>query len=359
MRDPEVLGERVVALRRLFRYTQGQFAEKVGTSQGTVSKMEHATTTIDESLLRHMSDCLHVPVSFFDADPIGISEGSLRFRKRSTARLTEAKQVVQFTVEAYRACSFLAAASALPSPSLPRATSSELDADDIERLASETRSALDVGTEGPVPHVTRACERAGVFVLPIVPPGGPPDERDIGHAGVSTVRSLPGDPAVIGYLPSMPGDRQRHTVAHELGHLVLHANRPAVADAEQEAHRFASAFLMPRERALEAFGAAGSLTLDKFKLLKAGWGMAVQSLVMRAWYLDVIDDDRRTSLYKQLSGRGWRRNEPVKVHNEYPVLLHKVLVRRYGDPIDWNTAAGEIGLPVSMLQEMAPIAPSR
>lgn len=74
--------------------------------------------------------------------------------------------------------------------------------------------------------------------------------------------------AVIGVNAGHPTSRQRFTIAHELGHLLLHPGRPLIVDQsvrvnrrdqvsssatdleEIEANQFAAALLMPSERVL-------------------------------------------------------------------------------------------------------------
>ena len=93
----------------------------------------------------------------------------------------------------------------------------------------------------------RSAERAGAAVAPLVRLGMDHPAFD-GHSGMS--RSTPKSTLVM-YTPSTAGDRQRFTVAHELGHLKLHLAR-TVSDeraCEKEAHRFAGAFLYPRQAA--------------------------------------------------------------------------------------------------------------
>ena len=52
---------------------------------------------------------------------------------------------------------------------------------------------------------------------------------------------------------------------------------------------------------------------------------------MRCGQLGLIDPARKTSLFKQLSARGWRKNEPVRVHPESPALLAKLIEHRFGE----------------------------
>jgi Zn-dependent peptidase ImmA (M78 family)/transcriptional regulator with XRE-family HTH domain len=351
--EQAIAGGRVRALRELFGYTQKALSADIGISQARLSKIENGLALADHDLLERIAEVADVPMTFLLADPVGITEGSLRFRKTSTARRGETKQISQLFIETYRVCCELAGQARLTPPALPTATADIVDSPEIELLADATRSVLGVPEGQPVSHVTRTCERAGIFVVPLHLPNAQLDEGVIGHSGVSGWRA-PWDPAVIGFLPSMPGDRLRHTIAHELGHLVLHqARRPSKA-VEQEAHRFAGAFLMPRHRAEEVFTTAQPLTLGRLQAMKAGWGMAIQALIMRAWHLGLIDEERRTSLFRQLSARGWRTAEPIKVHAERPLLFHKLLAIRYGTPLDWRSARDELGLSGEMLGALAP-----
>lgn len=86
---------------------------------------------------------------------------------------------------------------------------------------------------------------------------------------------------------------------------------------------------MPFERAQETL--SGHLTLNEYRQVKALWGVSIQGLVMRAKQVGAIDDERSTSLWKQISARGWRRIEPVTVQPESPVLLGRLRRHLYGD----------------------------
>jgi|GEM_PF-6830001 len=54
-------------------------------------------------------------------------------------------------------------------------------------------------------------------------------------------------------------------------------------------------------------------TLAEYTNLKAQWGCSIQAIVRRAHELDLIDYKRYRSLRMQISGRGWRVNEPGDV----------------------------------------------
>lgn len=131
---------------------------------------------------------------------------------------------------------------------------------------------------------------------------------------------------------AVPGDRQRFTVAHEIGHLVLHAGLGAPLSAsdashrESEAHRFASAFLAPGDAVLHDLNSLGGrVTLTTLTRLKEKWGLSIKAFVVRFRQLGVIDEDQARSLYKQISARKWNKVEPVVVGNESAVWLTKAL----------------------------------
>jgi hypothetical protein len=77
--------------------------------------------------------------------------------------------------------------------------------------------------------------------------------------------------------------------------------------------------------------------------------------MQRAYVLEFIDETRRTSLFKQVSARGWRRAEPVQVHPETPMLLPKLLARRYRHTSNpYHGPSAELGLPPMILRSLIP-----
>jgi Zn-dependent peptidase ImmA (M78 family) len=156
---------------------------------------------------------------------------------------------------------------------------------------------------------------------------------------------------LIGFFPGSQGDRERFTLAHELGHLVLHTFRPRAADPEGEANRFAGALLVPRLRAKENISDRKSLT--EYARMKATWGVSMQALIMRGAALGLIGETRKRSLFVQLSAKGWRKTEPVTIGHEAPLLLWTLLSRRYGQR-PYRPAAEDLAIHPTVLRSIAP-----
>ncbi|MGW4425792.1 helix-turn-helix domain-containing protein [Streptosporangium sp. NPDC004631] len=343
-------GERIRALRHLLGLTQEQLADAAGVGQSRISEIERGGLEATQEIIDAIAAATATPRRFFEVIPPDVPLGTLRFRKYATARRGEAKRVKALFDEAYRITSDLLVTAGYGGPDLPFATG-EVSGDDIEDLAAQTREALQIGGDGPLMHVTRACERAGIAVVPLTLPGEEDEPHKVDHFGISYWPS-PHEPAMIAYFTGGPGDRLRFTLAHELGHLVLHSRRRIVADPEREAHRFAGALLLPRHRAEEML--SGPVVLTDLARMKATWGVSIQALIMRGAHLGLIDEARKKSLFIQLGARGWKKNEPVPVGHEEPILVRRLLMRRYGAHISDLKIADEVGLHTMTVRSLAP-----
>jgi Zn-dependent peptidase ImmA (M78 family) len=119
--------------------------------------------------------------------------------------------------------------------------------------------------------------------------------------------------------------RNRFDGAHELGHLVMHADaEPGSKVVEDQANRFAAEFLMPEEDVADAL----PRTADWARLvaLKAEWGVSMAALLYRARTLKVMKEVTYRSAMSTLSARGWRRQEPGPPRPlEAPTMLVRAL----------------------------------
>ncbi len=122
------------------------------------------------------------------------------------------------------------------------------------------------------------------------------------------------------------GDRLRLSLAHELGHAVLHRLLPAAEEANQElqAFQFASALLLPPD-AFDRAVPYDALTLATARSLKQTYWVAIQAIIRAAYDRGRITRERYSSLFKQLSARGWCTNEPIPIPREQPRLWPEIL----------------------------------
>ena len=122
------------------------------------------------------------------------------------------------------------------------------------------------------------------------------------------------------------GERQRFTLAHELGHLILDV--PPSLDEEKVAHRFAGAFLMPAETLRAKIGKRRkSVGWTELFDLKRIFGVSVQALTYRCKDLGIFSTSLFRLLFDELSRRGWRRppfREPYSIRSEEPTRFQRL-----------------------------------
>lgn len=85
----------------------------------------------------------------------------------------------------------------------------------------------------------RALERAGIAVAPLAVPTGDSQSLLDGHCGMSRWTTEQ-HRATVAFIIGQSTDRQRFTIAHELGHALLHRRREVPPEErEAEANLFA------------------------------------------------------------------------------------------------------------------------
>jgi len=150
---------------------------------------------------------------------------------------------------------------------------------------------------GPVRSLVQWLEAAGCLVI----------AEDFGTSRVDGLSQWVGDHPVILFNDVSATDRVRLTLAHELGHLVLHSAAVGTDDVEAEANMFAAEFLMPSDVIRPSLR---NIKIGRLLDLKREWGVSMQALIERAHQLELLSPSQRTSLYKMFSTRGWRTREP-------------------------------------------------
>jgi Zn-dependent peptidase ImmA (M78 family)/DNA-binding XRE family transcriptional regulator len=332
-------GDRVRRAREIKGWTQAELADAVDVKQAAISRIEQSLLEPSEQLAAAIAKETGFPLSFFyEETKIDFPLGSLLFRQHQTLTSRERDQVLQTAWAAYILYDFMAHKMKLLPLRLPR-----IQNEDIQTAAVLTRNALGIEPNKPIRNLINRLEKAGVIVLAI------PLEIH-GHDAFSLWAN--NRRAVIVIDTGKPGDRQRHTVAHEIAHLVMHyilmgGSRDEIED---EAELFAGELLTPEESVREEI--VTPVTLSSLAELKARWGVSIQSLIERAFDLKIISVDQRKYLYKQMTRHGWRHNEPIEIEPERPRALRKMAELLYGlksGGINYQKLARDVSLPVSLV----------
>ncbi|WP_380280470.1 ImmA/IrrE family metallo-endopeptidase [Kitasatospora purpeofusca] len=317
-----VYGHRVRQARTIRSSPIKPLAEMLGLTPSAWTALERsASTRMPVLRVRALALRLRFPQEFFTSPPAGlpVHRGSLLLRAKKSIKIAEIDALTTFAEMVQELWQVLSQHATHPPLRLPK---NLLAGTTPEDAAALTRLALDLEEGEPIPHVTHAVERAGVPI--VVADIGMPDAK---HDAFSVWTGDFHDEPLIVARPVNSWERTRWSIAHELGHLVMHHGALPEA-AEDEANRFANAFLFPAA-ALEMEWPT-TVTLATLMPLKRRWQMSLSSLIMHGRHNQLLDEARATGLFKQLSARRdpvthvtWRVQEPAwdELEPERPRLL--------------------------------------
>lgn len=341
--------ERITQARLLKGLTKKEVAVRLGVSPAAVAQWESGVKSPTSENLAGLAKELGFPISAFQQPmPAGIQASCpLSFRapsKSTTKRLNQ--QSEEFAKSVAELYAWMREKVSLPEADLIDIPTAAVTP---EQAAEQCRRAWNL-SDRPIRQLGELLESKGIILV----------KTKLGNTKADAFSCVIGRQPFI-FLGSSKKDkaRTRFDAAHELAHLILHQDREEkyLSDSEdhqqmeQEANAFASAFLMPRNTfSKEVF----DTTLNGFLRLKERWGVSVQAMVVRAKDLGLIDKQRMTELYRQMSAKGWRkaRGEPLDdmVPNTNPTVGSRciALLKEHNIIEPWEIAA-ENPVPTEIL----------
>lgn len=312
----------ILAARRL---TQVQLASMVEVSPATISKWRAGTQAPERDALERLAGVVNVTPEWFTRAP-GAKVSLPLFRSNASAHVA-ARAMLEARLEwAQDVAAALMEYVDYPDVNLPTRTYTnpeEITAEDIEKAACECRDVWRLGRSA-IQDLALAVEGAGIILVR--------EETGVAQIeGLSAWSEVLGRPLILLSADKDNGYRSRFDLAHEIGHLVLHRHIQRTTDSvrhklmEQQAHRFAGAFLLPAETF--ATEVRVPPTLDDLLLLKRRWGVSAAAIIMRLKALELLDDDGALMLFKRRSARWGAKSEPGDGDRkpEQPRLLRRTI----------------------------------
>ena len=167
----------------------------------------------------------------------------------------------------------------------------------LELAARAIRHEWGLSTH-PLPNLFNLFENRGIRVLTFYATSTDGFSARVSDEGGGTF-------PVIGVHATHWGERQRYTLAHELGHLVL---TPPKTEPERLMNQFAGAFLLPAEELRAKLGKRRpSLSWAELVWLKRLYGVSIQALTYRCRDLEIIEQRQFEALFDEFEQRGWRQ----------------------------------------------------
>jgi Zn-dependent peptidase ImmA (M78 family)/transcriptional regulator with XRE-family HTH domain len=367
----QMYGDRLRQARILRQLSGIELASKLSLSASTVTRWEtRELVSVDLKTLCKIVDALNFPQTFFLAPPTPyVADDDLLFRAPKSTLKREKGYLREFARVVGELLHWIEAKRPLPPLLLPVLPSDT----PAKEAAAIVRRALGQPADEPIRLLTHTVERAGVPVIRRAkqPTDDAPQEGSKQGSPKSRERHL-GYTTWVGDFWDRPiiitrnvdsWERTRWTVAHEVGHTVLHRSGHIIASqgeaAEDAANRFASELLAP----IDVIRGQLPATVTLFALidLKMEWGISLGALIPHLYSNGLISRERRETLRSQLYARhnpetgttyglhepGWSAQRP-----ERPSMLRHWLERTLGTGEPESVAAISAMWPADLLREI-------
>lgn len=293
--------------------SKAELAACVGVSAAAIGQYEAGVNSPRTEVLERLAEALKIPSEFFGAGrPLArIDAVNAHFRSLRSARVSDRQKALATATFVWELTFALERYVKLPQADLP---SLKLGTRPSE-AAAVLRRCWDL-PDGPVKHLVATAESRGIVVAV-----RPLHEIDAVDAFSAIIVARP----IVITTPRRSENvfRHRFSIAHEIGHLLLHGDSGEHSAAvEKEADEFAAAFLTPAA----AMDAALPRRLDLAALDRVGrtWGVSSKSLVRRMVERGRTTESSARRAYQRLAKTDDPLADPTSAYpGETPSLLKK------------------------------------
>jgi len=319
------VGSKLREAREARSMTGAELADRIGQTRQAVSSYESGDSSPQPIVLRDISQILNVPIDFFvvDDEQEDIEETPIFYRSLSSATKSARKRSqIRFKWFRNKIVPYVSKFIELPTVNFPNFNlpifPEELSTEKIEETAIKMRRFWGLGN-GPISNLVWLLENNGVIVA----------RHHLKATALDAFSQwVNNKPYIILNNEKISAARSRFNAAHELGHLVLHKNSPKpyynipefFKMMESQAHRFAAAFLFPREAFLKEVSFP---EINYFISLKPRWKVSIKMMIFRSKELGLLSESEANSLFVKYSRQGFNKKEPLddELEVEVPKLI--------------------------------------
>jgi Zn-dependent peptidase ImmA (M78 family)/DNA-binding XRE family transcriptional regulator len=322
IKNMEFNGERLKNARLYRGKTITDLADETGISKQAISQFENGKATPSIETLLKIMNVLKFPREYFRQVDEDITVNTF-FRALLTTSKKEQLVQVTRTKTLAKIYEFLEEYIDFPEFKIPQI---DIENIDIEEITLELRDYWGLGVN-PIGNIINVMEKNGIVVSSFKTNESKIDAFTQIHKVNNVER-----PFVVVGDDKESAVRRQFSMAHELGHIILHNNSIEVDELsreeykmmEEEANNFAAAFLLPKESFLTDVMQYPN-KLEFYVELKRKWKVSISAMIIRAFKLNAITHNQYQYLMKQLSKKGWRVKEPLDdlIVTPKPVLLKK------------------------------------
>jgi Zn-dependent peptidase ImmA (M78 family)/DNA-binding XRE family transcriptional regulator len=342
-----MLGNRIQRARKASGLSLRDLGEQIALSHAAVKKYEDNVVIPSSDILIKLAKALHVKVEYFFR-PERFTLKNIYYRKHADIPERHLDEITAKILDQVEQRVELE--NVFPTPPVQPFSIKNLpkiitQIDQIEDLADQVRKQWGLGLD-PIPDLIDILEERGIKVFEVNNEQYP--KFDGLYAKVNTMPVV-----VIG--DQRPGDRQRFTLAHELGHLLLDNRLAEGLDIENYCNRFAGAFLLPSQSIITVLGKhRNSIEPRELALLKQEFGISMTSILHRAEETGIISNKIYRQIRTEFNDRGWSKTEPGeqypkrKAHLFEQMIFHALAEQYIGE----SKAAELMNMPLEAFRSL-------
>lgn len=336
--------EMVTYARELRGITKKELSELIGKTPAALTRIEQGSLRPELDTFFTLARVLRVEPYFLarnSASFPAFDYSKIHFRGQRKVSATQKRMLIR---EGEAVCDLLDCFSThgilYPDDSV-REFSTVISNDfDIEKLALDVRNNLGLGF-GPIDNLIGALEAAGIFVVFLQ------NRHDIVVDAFSTIYSNRPCIVICSYDSY---SRVLFSIAHELGHLLIHEYTDGGMQQEREANRFAGSFLLPWKTFKEDCPKCFSITA--FMQMKKRWKIAISAMLYRAKQLSIYSDSTYIRAIQYMRSKNMIVTEPCEAEFLGPKMFEEALRLLVNKGLRISTISHELGQPKTKIIDM-------
>lgn len=314
------IGAKLQKVRVLYGYSRKELGEVLNVSEQAIWQFENQLTIPSFETMIALKRLFSVKTAYFYRENQSvdvITEENIAYREADIVSRKKTAAEVEYLNTIYPIIKLIESYLEVPMGNIQQIkneilniyySSKNLTRIEIQQMAEKAREMLDVSSDNG--DLLYKIELSGVHIV----------EKNIGgKADAYSTWSKDCQTAFIVLGKRKSAVRRNFDLAHELGHLLMHANREFLtldkdeySKLEAEANLFASFFLLPEKEFLQDFSALKAISNpESYIEMKMKYHVSIQALEMRAYKLGLLTQQQHTYFYRQIARKKYREKEPL------------------------------------------------
>ncbi|UVJ08046.1 XRE family transcriptional regulator [Staphylococcus aureus] len=304
-------GKRLKEARLYNKMSITELAKNLNISKQMISKYENGITNPSAEKSLQLNGLLGFPRKFFySEEKFNFESKGIFFRSRLTATKkskTPAEYLLKYSIIVR---DFLDHYIEFPKLIDYGGLVPENNDINYEKITMQLRDKMGLN-DNPIEDMLELVELMGITTVKF----GYDEDKVDAFSATTTLNGKNYFSIVTGNTRSFY--RQQFSLAHELGHWILHNNyipeelsKEEYKDMEKEANEFASAFLLPKESFSKDLKNI-IINIDNLLTLKIKWNVSIAAMIERGYQLGIISSKKKNNLYRYMSYHNMRNPEPL------------------------------------------------